>query len=65
MKMYACMNCIIKRINKALPILKEGYIRKEEEQAVDNILKAAAFTYVAASLMSILNVWRWFALLRR
>lgn len=50
---------------KALPILKEGYIREDEEKAVDQILKAAAFTYVAASLMSILNVWRWFALLRR
>ena len=50
---------------KALPILKEGYIHKDEYQAVDQILKAAAFTYVAASLMSILNVWRWFALLRR
>lgn len=50
---------------KALPILKEGYIREDEQQAVDKILKAAAFTYVAASLMSILNVWRWFALLRR
>ena len=50
---------------KALPILKEGYIREDEYKAVDQILKAAAFTYVAASLMSILNVWRWFALLRR
>lgn len=50
---------------KALPILKEGYIREDEHSAVDQILKAAAFTYVAASLMSILNVWRWFALLRR
>ena len=50
---------------KALPILKEGYIREDEYKAVDKILKAAAFTYVAASLMSILNVWRWFALLRR
>jgi len=50
---------------KALPILKEGYIREDEYPAVDKILKAAAFTYVAASLMSLLNVWRWFALLRR
>lgn len=50
---------------KALPILKEGYIREDEYEAVNQILKAAAFTYVAASLMSILNVWRWFALLRR
>jgi len=50
---------------KALPILKEGYIREDEYKAVDQILKAAAFTYVAASFMSILNVWRWLALLRR
>jgi len=50
---------------KALPILKEGYIKDEEIIAVEKILKAAALTYVAASLMSILNVWRWVALLRR
>ncbi len=50
---------------KALPILKEGYVHKDEIQAVDQILKAAALTYVAASLMGILNVWRWIALLRR
>ena len=50
---------------KALPILKEGYIHEDEFQAVDQVLKAAAFTYVAASLMGILNVWRWIALLRR
>ena len=50
---------------KALPILKEGYIREDEYKAVDQILKAAAFTYDAASLMGILNVWRWFAMLRR
>ena len=50
---------------KALPILKEGYIQDEEIHAVEKILKAAALTYVAASLMSILNVWRWVALLRR
>ncbi len=50
---------------KALPILKEDYIQKEDIPAVEQILKAAALTYVAASLMSILNVWRWVALLRR
>ncbi len=50
---------------KALPILREGYIQENEIVAVDKILKAAALTYVAASLMSILNVWRWVALLRR
>ncbi len=50
---------------KAMPILKEGYIRKEDHGAVNSILKAAAFTYVAASLTGILNVWRWVAFLRR
>lgn len=50
---------------KALPILKTGYIREEDYAAVEQILKAAAFTYVAASLASLLNVWRWIALLRR
>ncbi|MCF6189155.1 MAG: zinc metallopeptidase [Cocleimonas sp.] len=50
---------------KALPILKSGYIQDDDIAAVDKILKAAALTYVAASLMSILNVWRWVALLRR
>ncbi len=50
---------------KALPILKEGYIEQKDFTAVESILKAAALTYFAASLMSILNVWRWIALLRR
>ncbi len=50
---------------KALPILKEGYIDEEDIPAVEQILKAAALTYVAASLISILSVWRWIALLRR
>jgi len=50
---------------KALPILKEDYIHEDDVAAVEQILKAAALTYVAASLLSILNVWRWIALLRR
>jgi hypothetical protein len=51
---------------KALPILKNGnYINPEDEPAVNQILKAAAYTYVAASLASILNLARWFAILRR
>lgn len=50
---------------KALPILKEDYIQEKDVAAVESILKAAALTYVAASLVSILNVWRWVALLRR
>lgn len=50
---------------KAMPILKEGYISRQDEVAVNKILKAAAWTYVAASLASLLNVGRWVALLRR
>ena len=50
---------------KALPILSEGYVREEDQTAINKILKAAAFTYIAASLTSLLSVWRWAALLRR
>ncbi len=50
---------------KALPILKQDYIQPQDYVAVERILKAAALTYVAASLASILNVWRWIAMLRR
>lgn len=50
---------------KAMPILQEGYIRPEDEPAVRRILRAAALTYVAASLASLLNLGRWFTILRR
>jgi hypothetical protein len=51
---------------KALPILKDGqYIQPEDEVAVHRVLSAAAFTYVAGSLASLLNLARWFAFLRR
>ncbi|VAW99664.1 probable metal-dependent peptidase [hydrothermal vent metagenome] len=52
--------------NKALPMLFEGnYISKKDQPAARRILKAAAFTYVAGSLASLLNLWRWFTLFRR
>jgi len=50
---------------KALPILREGYIQAKDEPAVKRILRAAALTYVAASLASLLNLGRWIAVLRR
>ncbi|MBD3671874.1 MAG: zinc metallopeptidase [Gammaproteobacteria bacterium] len=51
---------------RALPILKQGeYINASEEKSVRKILRAAAWTYVAASLASLLNLGRWWALLRR
>lgn len=50
---------------KALPVLIEGqYIQPRDELAVRRILRAAALTYVAASLASLLNLWRWFRILR-
>ena len=52
--------------NKALPILFNGnYIDKKDHAAARRILKAAAYTYVAASLADLLNLARWIALLRR
>ncbi len=50
---------------KALPLLRSGYIKEEQIPAVRQILRAAAWTYVAGSLASLLNIWRWLVLLRR
>ena len=52
--------------NKALPILIEGeYISEEQVPAVKRILRAAALTYAAGALASILQLWRWLPLLLR
>jgi Zn-dependent membrane protease YugP len=52
--------------NRALPILRKGdYLHEPDLPHARRLLKAAALTYVAASLMSLLNVARWWALLRR
>ena len=50
---------------KALPLLDSGYLDKSQLPAARSILRAAAWTYVAASLASLLNFWRWIAILRR
>jgi hypothetical protein len=51
---------------KALPLLTHGrYINERDERAVRQILRAAALTYVAASLASLLNLARWFRFFRR
>jgi len=50
---------------RALPLLKAGgYIPDADMPAARQILRAAAFTYVAAAAMSLLNVARWFRVLR-
>jgi len=52
--------------NRALPMLEESNILiKADKQHARRLLKAAAFTYVSASLMSLLNIARWMAILRR
>jgi len=52
--------------NRALPILENDNILKQKDRRHARlILKAAAYTYVSASLMSLLNIARWWAILRR
>lgn len=50
---------------RALPILEQGdYVERGDAPAVRSILRAAALTYVAAALASLLNVARWIRILR-
>jgi hypothetical protein len=50
---------------RALPLLKAGrYLDDRDMPAAREILRAAAFTYVAAAAMSLLDVARWFRVLR-
>ncbi len=50
---------------RALPVLKAGrYIPDRDLPAARSILRAAAFTYVAAALMSLINIARWLRVLR-
>ena len=51
---------------RAMPLLdRHGILRSADRPHARRLLKAAAMTYVAASLMSLLNVARWWAILRR
>jgi Zn-dependent membrane protease YugP len=50
---------------RALPLLKAGrYIPAEDLPAARQLLRAAAFTYVAAAAMSLINIARWLQVLR-
>jgi uncharacterized protein len=50
---------------KAMPILKEdGYLGEDDLPAAGSVLRAAAFTYVASALISLINLARWIRLLR-
>lgn len=48
---------------RALPVL-ESYIRPEDMKGARKVLRAAAFTYVAAALVSLIDVARWIRILR-
>ena len=50
---------------KALPVLMRGrYLGAGDLPAARSVLKAAAYTYVAAALATLLDVMRWFRILR-
>ena len=51
---------------RALPLLKQhAVLRREDVPRARRLLTAAAFTYVAVALQSLLNIARWWAILRR
>ncbi|MEL6735780.1 MAG: zinc metallopeptidase [Pseudomonadota bacterium] len=50
---------------KALPILEEGnYLGEADIADARRVLKAAAFTYVASAIMSLVDLARWVRILR-
>ena len=50
---------------KALPVLQRGgYLAASDLPAARSVLRAAAWTYVAAALATLLDVARWFRMLR-
>lgn len=50
---------------RALPMLeKGGYLKPGDRPHARRILTAAALTYVAVSLMGLVNFWRWMRILR-
>lgn len=50
---------------KALPILEEGrYVDAADLPAIRSLLRAAALTYLAGALISLVNLARWVRLLR-
>ena len=51
---------------RAMPLLKQhNILAVRDEPHARRLLRAAALTYVSASLMSLFNVARWWAILRR
>ncbi len=50
---------------RALPVLEAGkYVSEKDMGSARQILRAAAFTYVAAAAVSLLDIMRWLRVLR-
>jgi Zn-dependent membrane protease YugP len=49
---------------KALPVLESGYLSAADIPAARSVLRAAALTYVASALATLLDVARWLRILR-
>ena len=45
--------------SRALPMLEDGYIDAQQVRHARQILTACSLTYIASSLVSILNFWPW------
>jgi Zn-dependent membrane protease YugP len=51
---------------RAMPLLEKGeYLKEGDEPHARKLLTAAALTYLSVSLVSLLNIGRWWAILRR
>ena len=51
---------------RALPLLEQGeYLNKSDNKTAKRILFACAMTYVAASLSSLFNLWKWLKALKK
>ena len=51
---------------RALPLLEKGaYLNKRDQRIAKKILFACAMTYVAASLSSLFNLWKWLRAIKR
>jgi hypothetical protein len=52
--------------SRALPLIRRhGLLREEDIPRAQTLLTAAALTYVSGALQSLLNIARWWAILRR
>ena len=44
---------------RALPILRDGYVREDQLKEARKILVACSLTYIASSMVAVLHIWPW------